>query len=638
MIIGAVVSTAILLVAGIAYLSSAPKRSTTSRRTASVDAKVKATSVSRPRAQNIGPLTLYWDQLPDNLEAVHREPAATENIHRDDYVGPEACKNCHKAQHANWSNHPHRWMNALADEGTVKGDFNDRRISYLGGEITFTKVDGTYRMRLQRGDVKRDYLIDQTIGSRFFQYYIGKQLSGPEPRQHPLYFESHVLPIGYWIDRDEWIPIVHVHDDFQDSTRHDPFESRGFTDDDKDLLAYSRKTQDLYRAQCNYCHTTFPIGEMFIREQNLMASFAPVRLDLLVPEYLSNTRPDFWSPDKKSQSVSTDEYLRLLRDYKVSDAREHAATLGISCEACHLGCKDHAQGKLKKPKFLPEGKELVVAGGSPHEQGRTHDNVNWACGRCHTGSRQLYAAGMSTWNSTEYSDAMRGHCYSKLTCITCHNPHEPIGHEWKRTPIEDDAICLNCHQQFQPDANRIAHTHHQVGGEGSHCMDCHMPRINEGLQEVVRTHTIFSPTNSKMIENNQMNACNQCHVDKTIDWTRTYLKDWYGKSYSDENIAKNYPDRKQPAAINWLKGPSENVRLVAADSLTRANARWALPELIDSLDDPFMLNRQFTRIGLERMQNIRLKDFGYEFQMTADERKAPLKRLRDILLNQPAEK
>ena len=43
-------------------------------------------------------------------------------------------------------------------------------------------------------------------------------------------------------------------------------------------------------------------------------------------------------------------------------------------------------------------------------------------------------------------------------------------------------------------------------------MNCHMPRINEGLQEVVRTHTIFSPTNSAMIESNQMNACNQCHV------------------------------------------------------------------------------------------------------------------------------
>lgn len=162
-------------------------------------------------------------------------------------------------------------------------------------------------------------------------------------------------------------------------------------------------------------------------------------------------------------------------------------------------------------------------------------------------------------------------------------------------------------------------------------MNCHMPRINEGLQEVVRTHTIFSPTNKSMIESNQTNACNQCHVDQPIGWTLTHLKDWYGKSYSKRQISASYPDRKQPVALGWLKSDKEAIRLVAADSLARANASWALNDLIRALDDPFVLNRQFARIGLERMLSLKLSDFGYRFYQTREERIEPLKKLSDHL-------
>ncbi len=161
-------------------------------------------------------------------------------------------------------------------------------------------------------------------------------------------------------------------------------------------------------------------------------------------------------------------------------------------------------------------------------------------------------------------------------------------------------------------------------------MTCHMPRLNEGLQDVVRTHTIFSPTDAKLLEANQPNACNQCHVDQAIDWTLKYLKEWYGKSYDETAIAKAYPRRGQPVAIGWLDSKSEAVRLIAADSLTRHKAISALPRLVEALDDPYLLNRQFARIGVERMVDIRLEDFGYRFYMTPEERKEPLARLRQI--------
>jgi predicted CXXCH cytochrome family protein len=277
----------------------------------------------------------------------------------------------------------------------------------------------------------------------------------------------------------------------------------------------------------------------------------------------------------------------------------------------------------------------VDRAGAGHDFGRTHDNINWACGRCHVGTRPQFAAGMSTWNSVEYSDAVRGSCYSQLTCVHCHNPHQALGPKWTRTPEQDDALCLKCHERLAPAEARVAHTHHPMGSDGARCMNCHMPRLNEGLNEVVRTHMIYSPTRADMIEANHPNACNQCHTDQTIDWTVGRLKAWYGRSYNEAKLAANYPQRQRPAALGWLQSDNEAVRLVGADSLVRARDRRALPELLDALDDPYLVNRQFTAKGLQGMLGLRLGDVGYRFYLTTEERRPALERLRARLAAGP---
>jgi hypothetical protein len=127
-------------------------------------------------------------------------------------------------------------------------------------------------------------------------------------------------------------------------------------------------------------------------------------------------------------------------------------------------------------------------------------------------------------------------------------------------------------------------------------------------------------------------ACGLCHTDKTIDWTLGYLKAWYGKTYSEAQIAANYPNRDAPAAIGWLASENEAVRLAATDAVARQKDTGALPALIDTLDDPFLLNRQFARIALEDWLSVRLADYGYRFYMAPQERREPIERLRRALL------
>ncbi|WP_404307316.1 cytochrome c3 family protein [Neorhodopirellula lusitana] len=595
-----------------------------------IELKALPNQADTPRYYKFGQLVTWWGKIPDEHQAdvIAINSAGEEsNIHPEDYAGAESCRECHTPQYQSWSSHPHRFMNAYAKESTVMGDFSgEATISYLRGLGEFYMEGSEYRMRLTRNNKKRVYAINQTIGSRFTQYYIGKMIQGPEPTDHQFYKTDHLLPFGYWMDERKWVPIVHVHgiwkedqqsfvdeDALPSSQRLDPFSKPGF-------VPYSH---------CNDCHTTFPLADIMVKSPHIAGRHLPEVAHFSIYEYLKEQRPEFWTSDEEPTQISTEEFEAIRLATNQWEAPDLAINLGISCEACHLGSKAHVEQKSTKPVFFPKSPHFHIEGTVEKDFGRTQTNVNYICGRCHVGDRPLLAGGMSTWNSTEYTDATRGGCYSELRCIDCHDPHTAIGQKWKLTPAQDDQSCIRCHDQFIDPTAAQAHTHHKPDTAGSRCMNCHMPRMNEGLQDLVRTHMIFSPTNEAMIEENQPNACNMCHTEQSIDWTLTYLQTWYGKTYSDEKVSTNYPDRDGPVAVNWLASGNSSVRLIAADSLIRTQSTWAINDLLNALDDPYLINRQFAGRSLEQMLDIKLTDYGYQFYMTGDERRDPLGKLRE---------
>ena len=102
-------------------------------------------------------------------------------------------------------------MNAIAVEENVLGDFSgEQTLNYLGGQGTFYRDDGEFRMKLARDEMELVYEVRETIGSRFFQYYIGRLLKGRFATDHPYRHINHVLPFGYHLERQEWVPVVHV--------------------------------------------------------------------------------------------------------------------------------------------------------------------------------------------------------------------------------------------------------------------------------------------------------------------------------------------------------------------------------------------------------------------------------------------
>jgi hypothetical protein len=71
------------------------------------------------------------------------------------------------------------------------------------------------------------------------------------------------------------------------------------------------------------------------------------------------------------------------------------------------------------------------------------------------------------------------------------------------------------------------------------------------------------------------------------------------------------------------------------DALARSQAGWALPRMLDALDDPFLVNRQFATRAIENWLKLSLNDLGYRFYMTAEQRQPVIRRLKLMIVPPP---
>jgi predicted CXXCH cytochrome family protein len=564
----------------------------------------------------------FWlGEIPPGVRARTTNTGTYSNIAPEDYTaqGPAACAECHEKQFKAWSRHAHRFMNARATVDHVKGDFGQAHFSFLGGQGRFWREGDTFRMAVERGTLRREFRITRTIGSRYFEYYVGVQTIGPEPAGDPRYETEHVLPFGYWLTRRQWVPTVHIREDRADDG------------DDPSLNPYDDFYFRAYDDICAKCHTTLPIGDSLIRAPSDSGFYSPYRFSLDLTGYLQKERPGLLPASVEHTPLEALQAVvgELVRNRPPA----RILHLGIVCEACHNGCKQHVSDpEHKPPRFFPTSPLILAQLPADNPFGRTHDNVNWICSRCHIGYRPQFPGGMSTWNSAEYSDAVRGSCYSKLRCVDCHDPHRTIGPVWAHPADHDDGLCLRCHENYRAATARKAHTHHAAGTEGDRCMNCHMPRTMEGLDTVVRTHLIHSPTKPAVIESNVPNACNLCHLDKPIDWTLATLRDWYGKSFREDLITRAYPYRQEAVGLGWLRHPFRATRMVAAAAYARQKQRDALPAVLSILDDKYLLNRQMGQLAVEELAGTTLEKWGYNFTLAPNERATVLPKVREALL------
>jgi hypothetical protein len=153
--------------------------------------------------------------------------------------------------------------------------------------------------------------------------------------------------------------------------------------------------------------------------------------------------------------------------------------------------------------------------------------------------------------------------------------------------MDTDEACLQCHEKMR---NQIAaHTHHAAESSGSRCYNCHMPRTTFGLLHAMRSHQVSVPTAKESLDHGRPNACNLCHLDKTLAWTSQKLTEWYRQpepqlSDDDKNIA---------AAVQWLVKGDAGQRALLAWGMGWKPAQeisgrdWLYPYLLYALTDRY---------------------------------------------------
>jgi Cytochrome c3 len=149
----------------------------------------------------------------------------------------------------------------------------------------------------------------------------------------------------------------------------------------------------------------------------------------------------------------------------------HAFT-GVTCEACHGPGSDHVaavkSGQGTGAIFNPNQLAPV-------------DSVDF-CGACHRTWQDVVGSGLTGVGVFNVRFAPyrleNSKCWQKtrsnlLTCVACHNPHQPLVHD----SASYDSRCLQCHGAEQGGSKKIAIHQRACPVRTSDCVSCHMPKI-----------------------------------------------------------------------------------------------------------------------------------------------------------------
>ena len=515
-----------------------------------------------------------------------------QQVNDEDFISSKTCRSCHPQQHASWHRTYHRTMTQLGlPEAIVPSmDFEQER-QLTSGVVTTTlkrigdefwvrtpDPDEEYRLLEEGIDARKPphvpRLVDRQVvlvtGSHTMQIF----WLPSETKDAPL----RLFPWVYQIREERWMP-------YEDSFVVHPDLGRPAASWDNNCIA---------------CHTVN--GEIEVLKQ---------------------------PPDPRIKST--------LAEY------------GISCEACHGPGRDHVrkhQNPLARYRqhINPTRDRSIV---NPAKL--THVMGSQICGQCHSSfdSYSPYRAGKDVnqarhfvrhadaqdpdgpfydnyWKDgsiriggREYLGLTESPCYlrGKMSCMSCHSMHKSDPNDQLAHQMDTNQACLQCHQEM---ANRITeHTYHPANSEGSRCYNCHMPHTSYALLGAIRNHRISSPNVANHLENGHPNACNLCHLDKTLQWTSKHLTDWYDQppvelDASQQNVAASLQmmltgDAVQRIVIAWHMGWEP--------ALEASGKTWQSPLLAQLLQDPysavrFVAHKSLKELpGYKQFQGSRQYDF-----------------------------
>jgi predicted CXXCH cytochrome family protein len=532
------------------------------------------------------------------------------------FVGSDSCAGCHQSEAKLWQGSQHQLAMAHVTDKSVLGDFSNATFDYFGTKSRFFRKDGKYLVETDGSDGKLAiFEIKYTFGVDPLQQYLVEFADG----------RVQALPIA-WDTRPKdkggqrWF---HLYP--KEEIRHD------------DVLHWTKLNQN-WNFMCSECHSTGVRKNYDAANDRFATSFAEISVGCEAC-HGQGSRHVGWAQDKASwwPFGKIDDPTKGLAE-RFSERRDASWV------------PNAATGNVNRGSPSRVLRAEVETCGLCHAR-RSEFSEAWAPGQWLSDTHMVSPLGRGLYSADgQMLDIEEAYNYgafkqSKMfaagvTCSDCHDPHSA------KLRLSGDNTCLQCHSQEKYAA--ATHHRHETVSPPLACASCHMPTRNYMLVDARHDHSFRIPRPDISVKLGTPNACNDCHADKSAEWSATAIERWHGpnrksfqnyaaafhSAWNDAADAANLlaavaadgnapaiarasalgelSTRATPATLNLARGairdPEPMVRIGALDMLENAppEQRWSIASA--SLSDPIRSVRIRTVSILADVPSARLSD------------------------------
>lgn len=509
------------------------------------------------------------------------------------YFGSESCRSCHEQEFSSWHRTYHRTMTQFASSDSVKADFNNVSLTSGATRFVLSRSGDEYWVRMERAIPPEpgesapepvDVRMGLVTGSHHMQvFWIPNGMGNCQIG----------FPFTWLIPEKRWVP------------RNSTFLRPPSVD----------LRPETWNFVCARCHATGPEPNLDRASLNWQTQVAELGISCEAchgpgEKHVVRQRELRGIPEENRPK---NEPLEIVHPERLSPARASQV-----CGFCHsMKWWDSAEGWPEHGFSFRPGDDLETS--TPVIRPAQIEKQPWLKGviEKHPDLFEdfFWRDGMIRVSGREYNGLIESPCYNggQFSCLSCHSLHKSEPADLLARNRKDNAACTQCHEQFRDESLLTSHSRHRPGSSGSECYNCHMPHTTYGVLTAIRSHQVSSPSVADQIATGRPNACNLCHLDKTLEWTAGQLKEWYAhripelaedqSSVADSVLQALTGDGGQRALIAW--------HLAWEPALEVSGKSWIPPVLAILLDDPYSAVRCVAERSLKSQWNLLAKAYDY---------------------------
>lgn len=412
------------------------------------------------------------------------------------FVGSETCAGCHQAEAKLWNVSQHKAAMQHATDKTVLGNFDNASFDYFGVRSRFLRKDDKFLVETDGADGQlATFEVRYTFGVDPLQQYL---VEFPDGRLQALSLAWDSRPQDKGGQR--WF-----HLSPNEEIKHD------------DILHWTKLNQS-WNFMCAECHSTGLRKNYDAVKDRFATTWAEISVGC-ESCHGQGSHHAAWARDRRSWwpfGRNEDSSKGLLVRF---DERQ-----GVTWPI------DPRTGNAQRSAAPATLRKEVETCGLCHAR-RAGFHENWIPGQSLSQTHMVEALARITYHADgqirdveepyNYTPFKQGRMFAAgVACSDCHEPHSA------RLRSPGEGVCLQCHASDK--YADVKHRQHATIDPAPTCVSCHMPARTYMVVDTRHDHTFRIPRPDLSVTLGTPNACNDCHRDKSPQWSAAAVERWFG--------------------------------------------------------------------------------------------------------------